>query len=173
MDVFLLSYGMSWHNLFRHSCQTRPMKALLVIPLLLISLCTMARRQVLVERGHVTTAPGVGGYAQIGYAFAKGDMISIDASAEKLLERMIVMIYPQEEVGRDLGTKTPKFSFTMPYEGIVIFRFISDRGGTNRVDYTVTRMPASDVLQHYNTKVVWDKPPGGLHGRLVPRRAGH
>jgi hypothetical protein len=97
----------------------------------------------------------------------------VNATAEKMLDRMIVMIYPQEELGRDRGTKTPHYTFTMPHEGIVVIRFISDRGGTNKIDYTVTRMPASDRLQRYNTKVVWEKPKQGLHGRLVPRRAGH
>ncbi len=134
----------------------------------------MARKQVLVERGQVTTAPGIGGYAQIGYAFAKGDVIGIEAHASKLLDRMIVMIYPEEEIGRALSTKEPRLSFTMKREGIVIFRFISDRGGTNEISYSVSRMPASDRVQRYNTRIIWEKPPvGARHGSLIPKRAGH
>ena len=148
------------------------MKTLLLIPLLLISLGVTARKQVLVGRGGVVTAPGIGGYAQIGYAFAQGDEISISAMAGKMLDRMIVMIYPQEELGRDLATKAPKYTFTMPHEGIVIIRFISDRGGSNKITYSVTRMPASDAVQNYNTKLVWEKPAPGTHGDLIPKRAG-
>ena len=53
------------------------MKAIFLIPLLLISLHGAATTLVIVEKGTATTAPGVGGNAQIGYAFAKGDVIAI------------------------------------------------------------------------------------------------
>jgi hypothetical protein len=147
-------------------------KLCLIALLLLLANGISARKLVTVERGSVTTAPGIGGYAQIGYAFAKGDVVTVNGTAEKKLERMIVMIYPDVEIGRDLATKEPHYTFTMPREGIVVIRFISDRGGTNKVNYSVTRMPASDRVQRYNTRVVWEKPATGLHGRLVPRRAG-
>ena len=125
----------------------------------------------LVESGHLTTAPGIGGDAETGYAFTKGDVISITAKASKQLDRMLVLIYPDEEIGKDRATKSPKYTFTMPHDGIVVFRFLSDRGHTDKIDYTVTRIPASPDVQNYNTKVVWDKPPAGAHGRLIPRRA--
>jgi hypothetical protein len=141
--------------------------------LLTLSVPALARKLVTVGHGKVTTAPGIGGYAQIGYAFVKGDVVTIDATAEKQLERMIVMIYPDKEIGRDLATKTPHYTFTMPETGIIVVRFISDRSGTNDINYTVTRMPASNAVQHYNTRVVWQKPPTNApHGRLIPRRAG-
>lgn len=138
---------------------------------MLLSLNATARKLVVVERGHVTTAPGIGGYAQIGYAFAKGDVVTINGTSSKQLERMIIMVYPDVELGRDLATKAPHYTFTMPQAGIVVIRFISDRSGTNKINYTVTRMPASDRVQRYNTKVIWEKPKdGGPHGRLIPRR---
>jgi hypothetical protein len=149
------------------------MNRLYILLLLLLFNAVVAdgRRLVVVERGTTKTAPGIGGYAQIGYAFAKGDMITVDATAEKQLERMIVVIHPDQELGRDRATKNPHYRFTMPKSGIVVIRFISDRGGTNTIHYTVTRMPGSDRLQHYNTKVIWRKPPT-LHGDLIPVRAG-
>lgn len=66
-----------------------------------------ARKQVVVGRGTTKTAPGIGGHADNGYAFAKGDVITIDATAEKQLERMIIILYPQEEMGRELDARTP------------------------------------------------------------------
>src|SRR5688572_19593511 len=102
------------------------MKTLLLIPLLLISLGSNARNT-LVDKGVVTTTTGIGGYAQIGYAFAKGDVITVSANAEKHLQRMIVILHPNNEIGRQLDTKNPNYTFTMPEEGMVIIRFISDR----------------------------------------------
>lgn len=139
--------------------------------LLLPAFSVDARRSVVVGHGTTKTAPGIGGYAQIGYAFAKGDVVTVNATAEKQLERMIVIVYPETEVGRDLATKTPHYTFTMPRSGIAVIRFISDRGGTNTINYTVTRMPASNAVQRYNTRVIWKK-PGTLHGDLIPVRAG-
>jgi hypothetical protein len=146
-------------------------KPYIIVLFLLISLQASARKLVVIDRGSVTTAPGIGGYAQIGYALAKGDVVTITGTAEKQLERMIIIVHPDKEIGHDLATKTPHYTFTMPQEGIVVIRFISDRSGTNKISYSVTRMPASDRVQRYNTKVVWQKPETGPHGRLIPRRA--
>jgi hypothetical protein len=57
----------------------------------------------------------------------------------------------------------------MPEDGIVIIGFISDRAGTNNINYTVKRLPASDAVQDYNTKVVWQAPPNGKGGRVAVR----
>lgn len=146
------------------------MKRFLLIPLLLIGLNGGAQTQV-VESGHLKTAPGIGGDAETGYAFAKGDVITINAKASKQLDRMLVLMYPEQEIGRDRSTKTPNYTFTVPRDGIVIFRFVSDRGHTNNIDYTITRVPASPAVARYNTKVIWEKPAEGLHHRLIPRRA--
>lgn len=147
------------------------MKILLLIAGLLCSLPVFATKEVTVETGTTTTSPGIGGSTQIGYAFAKGDIITIDARASKQLERMLGMVFPENVVGRVKFTKHPKLTFTMPEDGIVIFRFISDRDGTNKITYTVTRMPASDAVQDYDTKVDWQKPVDRA-GTLVPKRAG-
>lgn len=148
------------------------MKTFLLIPMLLLSLSAGAQKQVtVVENGTLTTAPGIGGDAQTGYAFAKGDVITIRAKASKQLDRMLVLVYPETEIGNYRATKKPEFRFTMPQDGIAVFRFISDRGHTNKISYTITRMPASAAVQGYNTKVVWEPPKDGVPGNLIPRRA--
>jgi hypothetical protein len=147
------------------------MKRLLLIPLLLVSLVAGATKEVLVESGKLTTAPGIGGDAQVGFAFAKGDKITISATASKVLDRMLVLMDPATELGRVRHSKNPGFTFTMPADGIVVFRFISDRDGTNNIGYTVRRMPASDAVQSYNTKVIWKNPPAGAKGNQIPVRA--
>lgn len=147
------------------------MKTLLLIPLLFVTLFASAQTPVVVEQnGQLTTAPGIGGDAQTGFAFAKGDVITITAKASKQLDRMLVLLHPDVEIGNYRATKKPQFKFTMPQDGIAIIRFISDRGHTNKVTYTVTRMPASAAVQNYNTKVVWEKPSDGRPGNLIPRR---
>lgn len=146
------------------------MKAILVCSLLLISTAICAQTTVVVDSGVTTTAPGIGGTTQIGYAFAKGDVVTIDAKASKKLERMLVFRFPEAVLGRVKLTKSPKLTFTMPEEGIAVFRFISDRDGTNKISYTVTRMPASKELQDYNTKVDW-KMPVDHAGTMIPQRA--
>lgn len=146
------------------------MKHFLLIPLLLLSLQAAATKEVLVETAATTTAPGIGGSTQIGYAFAKGDVITIDAKASKQLDRMLAFVFPENVVGRVKFTKHPKLTFTMPEDGIVVFRFISDRDGTNIINYTVTRLPASDSVQDYDTKIEWQKPVDHA-GTLIPKRA--
>jgi hypothetical protein len=147
------------------------MKSLILFALLLFPFAGFAVTPVTVGSGKVKTAPGIGGYAQIGYAFAKGDRISITANADKKLDRMIVLLFPDVEIGRDKLTKDPSYTFTMPENGIVVFRFISDRPGTNDINYSVTRTPASNAVQNYDTRVVWLKPAAGTHGDLTPVRA--
>lgn len=148
------------------------MKAWLLLTILLSAQAVDARRLVTVAQGSTSTAPGIGDYADIAYAFAKGDVITLDAKASKQLQRVMVTIYPDREIAHDLATKAPHLTITMPQAGIAVIRFISDRDGKNEIRYTVTRMPASDAVQRYNTKVAWQKPPGGRPGRLIPVRAG-
>jgi hypothetical protein len=148
------------------------MKLLLFIPLLLLSWQSEATRRVTLARDTtVTTAPGIGGTADIGFAFAKGDLVSIDARASKKLEQLQAYIFPDRVLGRSKYTKHARLTFTMPEDGIVIFRFISDRGGTNAVTYTVTRLPASDAVQNYNTAIEWVNPTDRI-GTPVPKRVG-
>ncbi len=129
-----------------------------------------ARKLVTVARGQTSTAPGIGDYAEIGYAFAKGDVITLDAKASKQLQRVMIMVYPDAEIAHDMATKTPHLTVTMPRAGIAVIRFISDRDGKNEISYTVTRMPASDAVQRYNSRVTWQKPPEGRPGHLIPVR---
>jgi transcriptional regulator of nitric oxide reductase len=136
--------------------------------LLLLSLASYGQTPIVVEDSTTTTVPGIGGNAQIGYAFAKGDVVTIDAKASKPLQRMMVYRFPEEVVGRVKFTKKPSLTFTMPEDGIIIFRFISDRDGTNIISYKVTRTPASEAVAHYNTRVNW-QPSSGRSG-LIPVR---
>jgi hypothetical protein len=160
-----------WHKLnSRQFIKHISMKPLLLIPLLLMSLCANARK-ILVDKGVVTTTTGIGGYAQTGYAFAKGDVITVTANAQKHLQRMIVILHPNTEIGRQLDTKNPNYTFTMPEDGMVVIRFISDRAGTNDINYTVMRTPASPALENYDTRVIWEKPDVVAPGYLIPRRA--
>ncbi len=146
------------------------MKRILFTAAMLLSISAFAASEVLVEKSSTRTTAGIGGNAQIGYAFAKGDVVTIDARSNKKLERMIVYIFPEQVLGRKTYTKHAKYTFTMPEDGIVIFRFISDRAGIATVDYSVTRMPASNETQNYSTKVEWQKPVD-FSGTLIPKRA--
>jgi hypothetical protein len=147
------------------------MRTFLLSALLLLPLLAFAVRPATVGKGSVTTSPGIGGYADVGFAFAKGDRISLQASSEKKLQRVLVLLYPDRELTKAVATDNPAIHFTMPEEGIVVFRFISDRAGTNKVHYTVTRTPATAALSRYDTRVVWLKPADGAPGNLVPVRA--
>jgi len=145
------------------------MKRLLFSAAMFLSISAFATSEVVVEKGSTRTTPGIGGNTQIGYAFAKGDVVTIDARSNRQLERMIVYIFPENVMGRKTYTRHAKYSFTMPEDGVVVFRFISDRAGVNTIQYTVTRMPASNETQEYSTKVEWQK-PNDRTGTLVPKR---
>src|SRR5437764_1435953 len=101
------------------------MRLLLLTAFASMSLGTQAQTLVTVDSASTTTAPGIGGTAQIGYAFAKGDVITIEAKAAKKLDRMLVYRFPEGVVGRAKLTKRPKLTFTMPEDGIIICRFVS------------------------------------------------
>jgi hypothetical protein len=145
------------------------MKRLFFTAAMLLSISAFATSEVVVEKGSTRTTPGIGGNTQIGYAFAKGDIVTIDARSNRQLERMIVYIFPENVMGRKTYTRHARYSFTMPEDGVVVFRFISDRAGVNTIQYTVTRMPSSDETQNYSTKVEWQKPTDRT-GTLVPKR---
>lgn len=147
------------------------MKSLLLSALLLLSLQGYCQPPVTIATGSVTTAPGIGGNADLGLAFSKGDVIHIQAKAEKRLSQMLILFFPNRELGRVSETEHPHFDFTMPQNGIIVFRFISDRSGTDKVSYTVTRKPANASVKNYDTRVVWLKPANGQQGDLVPVRA--
>ncbi len=148
------------------------MKRLLILVLLMLPFAAGAVSSVTVGSGNLKTVPGVGGYAEVAFAFAKGDKITITATADKKLQRMMVLLYPDVEIAHNNETKISNFTVTVPDNGIVVFRFISDRAGTNTIHYSVSRMPASDDVQNYDTRVVWLKPPAGARGDLTPSRLG-
>jgi hypothetical protein len=145
-----------------------PMKASLFLSSLLLSLTVGAQTAVVVADSTITSL-GLGGTEQVGYAFAKGDVVTIDARAEKKLDRMLVYRYPEAMIGRAKLTKRPRLKFTMTEDAIVVFRFVSDRNGHNSVSYKITRIPASAATQTYNTKVRWE-PPTERSGQLIPKR---
>lgn len=145
------------------------MKPLLLLTCLLLSLVASAQTAIVVEDSTITTQ-GIGGSDQVGYAFAKGDVVTIEARCSKRLDRMLAFRYPEEMIGKAALTKRPKLSFTMAADAIVIFRFVSDRAGHNRISYKVTRVPASSETQDYNTKITW-QPPNDRSGQLIPKRA--
>ncbi len=147
------------------------MKKLLAIALLVCPLLVHGQAPIQVGKGTVTTSPGIGGYADVGFAFAKGDVVHIQAQSSKKLQRMLVLLFPSRELGKTEETDHPKLTFTMPAEGIVVFRFISDRSGENKVQYQVTRQPSDSKWAKYDTRVVWLKPANGAMGDLVPVRA--
>ena len=146
------------------------MKAIILSVILLYAGAAKAQTQVTVDAGTTTTAVGIGGSAQLAYAFAKGDVVTIEAKASKQLASMVVTKHPQPILGRVKLTKQPSLTFTMPEEGIAVFKFVSDRDGTNTISYTVTRTPATPELQDYNTKVVWKTGPGKAAPQ-IPERA--
>ena len=145
------------------------MKALFLIPIVLLLAVAAHAQSPVVVADSSTSALGLGGTAQIGYAFAKGDLVTIEATASKQLDRLMIFRFPDEMIGRIKLTRKPKYTFTMSEEGIVVFRFISDRDGSNNISYKVTRTPASAEMQQYNTKVTW-LTPTSHGGQMIPKR---
>ena len=149
------------------------MKRLLILTAILASGITLhaQSKTIVVDTGTTETVTGVGGYASIAYAFAKGDKVAITGHATKQLERMKIVIFPGTPIGQLKFTKSIDYSFTMSEAGICVFTFISDRGGKNAISYNVTRTPASAATEDYVTKVVWDKPTDKA-GVSTPHQAG-
>lgn len=121
--------------------------------LVLVSIAAQAVvRPVTVADSTITTVSGVGGSAEVAYAFAKGDKITLVAKASKPLESALVIMAPQSVLLRVKDSRKVNKSFVMPEDGTVIVRFISDRGGVNHVHYNLVRLPSSEAVQDYNTK---------------------
>lgn len=100
----------------------------------------------------VRTVSGVGGYAEVVYKFAKGDKVTLTANASKELERIMIVLLPQNVLLRIKNTKKATQTFDVPENGNVVIRFVSDRGGVNDIHYKIARLPASDDLQNFDTK---------------------
>ena len=144
-------------------------KLLFCASLLLAAGFARAAHPVTVDHGTSTTVAGVGGYSEIAYAFAAGDKITITGHASKMLDRMLVTLRPETVLGRVKESRNISLTFTVPQEGIVVIRFVSDRGGSNKVNYDIVREPANDALQNYETKINWVKPTDHI-GELEPVR---
>ncbi|MBS1645393.1 MAG: hypothetical protein JST36_10180 [Bacteroidetes bacterium] len=142
------------------------MKEFLAFLLCLCAVTVTAQTEYTLDSGKVQTVRGLGGEVQVAYNFAKGDVVTIEAHASKQLERMLVFGMPSKIIARSKYTKHPQCSFTMAEDNIVIFRFISDRGGVNTISYVVKRKPASPATQDYNTKVDWKT--NSEHGLASP-----
>lgn len=148
------------------------MKTLFIAALFALTtrLPSTAQTATLVDKGTVRTPRGIGGYKEISYAFAKGDIVTLNAQSNKLLGRVMVTLYPENVIERVKWARNTTTTFTVPEEGIVVIRFISDRSGVATINYTVTRTPGPGAPTNYNTKVNWEKPTGSV-GNLVPKRA--
>ena len=148
------------------------MKSLFIATLLVLTtnLSSTAQTATLVDKGSIRTPRGIGGYKEISYAFAKGDIVTLNAQSNKLLGRIMVTLYPEKVIERVKWARNTTTTFTVPEEGFVVIRFISDRSGVATVNYTVTRTPGPGAPANYNTKVNWEKPTGSI-GTLVPKRA--
>jgi hypothetical protein len=125
--------------------------------------------QTVVDQGKTHTPRGVGGYYDIAYAFAQGDVVTLKARSSKLLARVVATLYPDVPLARVRDTKRPELSFTVPQEGIVVIRFVSDRNGEANIDYTVTRTPGPNGPAEYNTNVKWKEPIIEAGGRIPER----
>jgi hypothetical protein len=125
--------------------------------------------QTIVDQGKTHTPRGVGGYTDIAYAFAQGDVVTLKARSSKMLARVVATLYPETPLARVRDTKRPELTLTVPQEGIVVFRFVSDRNGEAYIDYTVTRTPGPGGPAVYNTKVKWKEPIIEVGGRIPER----
>lgn len=127
----------------------------LILAAALLACTTIAgavTRPVNVADSTISTVSGVGGYTEVAYTFAKGDKITFVANASKHLERAMVIMAPTSVLIRVKDTKKVKETFEVPADGIVYFRFVSDRGGVNNIRYSIMRLPASEAVQDLDTK---------------------
>jgi len=130
------------------------MKLLLIPALLLLTTHAQAVvKPVSVADTTIGTVPGIGGYAEVTYMFAKGDKITLVAKSSKLMERAMATMAPQTVLLRSKDTKKVNETFEVPKDGKVTFRFVSDRAGVNNVHYSIIRLPASEEVQDFTTKV--------------------
>ncbi len=125
-----------------------------------------------VDQGTATTVAGLGGYTELTYALAKGDVLTLDFRSNKQLDRVLILQYPDQVLGRLKSTRKGSTSVTVPEEGFVVIRFVSDRGGRASIDYTVSRTPGPGAPASYDTRVEYEKATGTKVQPRVPRRAG-
>jgi hypothetical protein len=137
--------------------------------LLLLTAIVYAGDTTQVDSGHKKMKLGVGDFTDIAYSFAKGDKIILHANSSKRLDRTVFLLYPRIELATVKSVKIVDHELIMPEDGILVIRFISDRNGTTALDYTVSRIPASDEVKDYDTRILWRRPSNGI-GFLTPER---
>lgn len=144
------------------------MKTFVFAVLLLAPFAAGAQSAVVVADSSISSL-GLGGSAQVGFAFAKGDHITMTAQCSKKLQRVLALRYPEAQLARARETKHPALDFTMAEDGIVLFQFVSDRAGHNKIHYRIMRTPASAATQDYSTRIIWE-PPTDRPGKPIPKR---
>ena len=85
------------------------------------------------------TVGGIGGYTDVFQVLKAGDKITIEARAHKLLSGFFVYQSGHKLIGKVKDTKKINYSFTVPTDDSIRFHFVSDRGGSNKIDYTITK----------------------------------
>lgn len=108
--------------------------------LLLIVYAGFAQAQTgnnIVAQSATETTGGLGGYTDIGYLFKRGDKVTIQATASKQLGLVRISRSGNQVLGRLKDLKKVDYTFVMPADDSVVFHFVSDRGGTNKISYTI------------------------------------
>lgn len=97
----------------------------------------------IVAQSTTETTGGLGGYTDIGYPFKRGDKVTIQATASKQLGLVRIANSRNQVLGRLKDLKKVEYTFVMPADDSVIFHFVSDRGGTNKINYTIFKEPGA------------------------------
>lgn len=120
------------------------MKNLIMI-LLLMTGALMAKAQSgnVVAQSSVETTGGIGGYADAIYTFRQGEKITITGSASKQLSSVLIKNPGNKVLGRLKDLKKINYSFVMPADDSVIFHFVSDRGGSNKISFVISKEVAA------------------------------
>ena len=93
------------------------------------------------DTGVLQTVRGIGGWVATQYDFSKGDSIVVHYKASKTLDHAVAIL-DNRELCKVRGGKGNDMDFVMPEDGVVNFLWISDRGGVNTINYTLTYFPA-------------------------------
>lgn len=120
------------------------MKKLIMILLLLTGTTTVkAQSGNVVAQSSVETTGGIGGYADAIYTFKQGEKITITGTASKLLSSVLIKNPGNKVLGRLKDLKRINYTFVMPADDSVIFHFVSDRGGSNKISFVISKEAAT------------------------------
>src|SRR5215217_4534640 len=116
------------------------MKNLITILLLMtVTFAAKAQSGSVVAQSSVETTGGIGGYADAIYGFKQGDKITITGHASKLLSSLLIKSPGNRVLGRLKDLKKINYTFVMPVDDSVIFHFVSDRGGSNKISFVISK----------------------------------